>query len=507
MYKPRPNAFAQRYHRMVTGPLYKVVVIVVAFVAMYARDLCLALLPKQWDGVVLDGVLSFVLLFQFIEWALYSISHFNYFLTFLFWFELAGTATVLFDVPMVSGHAVYDSSNEEQFAVLRTARMLKLLRFVHVLKLLTRNELETQPGSAMDVLLRSLRKMGMPKTSVDRHRETRKESEELFGGDKLLNVLQPASMSSLVGDGLTQKLILGVLFKFMMLPLFDVGSADFYFAAKFQLESIDQFHSEHAAAIEAADPLYFNDYEHLIDRFHTENTNAVYLSVADGARIEIDRSDVIESLRDIEQRHLFSGGSVAILNVQADLRTESLLNMAMTSYLLVIFSIGYTVVIRSNFRLHLVAPQRFLLKATEVLSDIIFNHIQRSKQPVDFERHSLLQSIHSTNTAIFFSHQYPREFLRELEHPPMDDDDDDDDENGEGDDDYGVDREHPERDSIDTVTSHHGIQIDADAYESLQRDHGARRPSDWSRESIPDWLLQRYLGNSGAHYDIVIANE
>merc|ERR1712154_422526 len=64
----------------------------------------------------------------------------------------------------------------------------------------------------------------------------------------------------------------------------------------------------------------------------------------------------------------------------------------------------------------MIAPQRYLLKAIQVLTHIIFRHMN----DIRFKRKEFMRSVLSTNTDIFFTHQRQQEFLTQLRNSELD---------------------------------------------------------------------------------------
>eukprot|EP01084_Bolivina_argentea_P234581 394927_1 len=249
MYKPRPNTFAIQYHYIVNTMIYKLVSIFIAFCSLYTNDICLGFLPSVCDKYVLNYGLSFIFIFLFIEWIFYSITHYNYCLTFFFWLDIIGTISLLIDIPFIFNYfmshydtgsyngenpfTVMQTSNKRVFQCLEMGRMLKLFRIVHLFKQTARNEFGE---FKLDVLLRNLTATDITRIPTGKFKKfslspfstkkQRKAERNLFESHDAENILRPKRMGTLIGDRLIQKLMLGVLIKYFMMPIFNVGEID-----------------------------------------------------------------------------------------------------------------------------------------------------------------------------------------------------------------------------------------------------------------------------------------
>eukprot|EP01083_Nonionella_stella_P010020 28634_1 len=493
MYKPRQNALAKKYHHFVNTPRYKTVSILMALSALYARDICLAFLPNAFDTYILDYALSFIFLSLLMEWILYSLSHYNYFLTFFFWLDIVGTISVLFDIPFVT-RTVFDNSsrlidnNQRFFQILKMARMLKLFRLVHLFKQTARNEIGE---FKLDVMMRH-------NVTVNTDKKERKADRDLFTKYKNSNMLKPQRMGTLTGDSLIQKLMLGVLCKYFMMPLFDVGDIDFHSTTRYQLDSLQTFYTAHQSDIDTNSTIYFDDYQHLITTFNTHNSNAIYLQIVSAnddkyQRNEINDTDALLSLRKTETMTIYLTSSYAILNIKSDVQEESMLNIGLITTIMIVFFIGSSL-IKADLGRPLVDPQTFLFHVIDMLTAIIFCDLE-----LDFNREAFMGSVMSTATDIFFSHERQHHFLTQLRNSELINYED-----SESDDEDGY--------ETGTFMQFDGTSCDPETVATFENDLCA--PSSTSKSAIgssitssSDVLLQRYLGNSRPSLEIEFEDE
>ena len=536
MYKPRQNKFSKLYHNLVETLWYKILSVILALLALYSRDIVFAFLPQFIDFIILDIGLSFIFIFLFIEWILYSISHYNYFLTFFFWLDIIGTISIIFDIPYITHNLFYDNynnsklinNNQRFFQLLKMARMLKLFRLVHLFKQSSRSEIGEYQ---IDAVLRnlgsssSMNTINSPKhmknTIINSTKKQRKSDEDIFSSDTENNILRPTRQGTLIGDSLIQKLMLGVLCKFFMMPLFDVGDIDFNSTTKYELENITTFYTIHQIDIDINENIeYLSDYQHIINRYKQYNQNAIYLQIISNnnqnlQRNEINDNDKINKLRNIEKLYIYNNddisSSMTILNIKKSVQIESLLNIGLITTIMFIFFIGSTF-IKYDFANSLIAPQRYLLKTIDVLTKIIFKNL---KKKIDFKRDAFMRTVMSTNTDIFFSHQHQQEFLTQLRNSEIDSDDDEEEQsvslNFNGNKQQSMDIESSvitdipkKKNNNDNVNCMHGIEIDIDNDEKFNKQYINLQASssDMLNNSSSSELLQRYLGNSRPSLEI-----
>ena len=413
--KVREDRFSQFYSKMVNNREYKVLSVLISLGALYMRDIVYSGLPKEGDFYTLDVVLSIVFFFLFSELILYSLTHRNYGFTFFFWLDLVGTASILIDIPWIMlgfgldnniflivkggrmGRAARGAGSVRFIKLIKMVRMIKLFRIVQ----LFRKRKSDDPCESMDALV-------SPKLTAS-------ESEK-----KMEIGLKPTKMGSLLADRVTQKVILGVLLSFLILPLFDVGAIDQGDKTFIAIEDLEYIFSNHHNETDGEVlTSHMVDYNHSMIRFDTYHPNVLFLRVASNmdnfSRIEHDSPN--PSLRPEEQSEYQSefGVSSAVLDIRQSVRMEAILNMCLTSFIMSVFAIGSFVISMDAFIL--VYPLEYLVVVLKRLTAIAVQRAANNKHANKCEE-ELFSCIMQSMTDIFYSGKREQIFINSVEQIP-----------------------------------------------------------------------------------------
>eukprot|EP01083_Nonionella_stella_P084145 232856_1 len=368
-YKAKKDKFSQMYSTFVQDPNYKLISMMISISALFIRDLAYGLFPKTIDFYLLDIFLSVVFIWLMAELLLYSATHSNYCFTFFFWLDVVGTASILIDIPWIMvgiglnnniflivkggrmGRAVRGAGSIRLMKVLKVLRMLRLFRIVQLFR-----KKKSKVGADGDETCDS---------PIEKHQSIVIDED---------SQLKPTKMGALLSDRVTQKIILGVLISFLLLPLFDVGNMDQGEKTFITLEELEFVYSNHHNTTNGDIlPSHAMDYDNSLDIFMQYHSDILYLGIAsttgDGfSQVEINEPN--DDLRAEEQAEYAteSGKSKTILNVRANVQEEAILNICLTTFIMGIFTVGAFVISVDAFML--VYPLEYLVIAIKRLSSI-----------------------------------------------------------------------------------------------------------------------------------------
>eukprot|EP01084_Bolivina_argentea_P229905 387919_1 len=427
-YKARKDKFSQNYAKLVKDPTYKIISMFISVGALYTRDIVYAMIPKQGDFFSLDIILSIIFFWLFVELVLYSLTHSNYCFTFFFWLDLVGTASILIDIPWIMfgigfnnsiflivkggrmGRAARGAGSVRFIKLIKMIRMVKLFRIVQLFRKKKSKDDDTTSDSAVNSMISNTPK-----------------SEKQFGDDD--NEIKPTKMGSLLADRVTQKVILGVLLSFLILPIFDVGKLDQGEKTFIALEDLEYIYTNHHNTTNGyLLASHSTDYDNSLNRFGSYHTDAkiLYLkvksSIDDFYRVEIDSPN--NNLR-IEERAEFytdSTQSFTILNVRSNVQEEAILNICLTTFIMSIFAIGSFVISVDAFML--VYPLEYLVIVLKRLSSIAVHMYQETSVEPNGDnqgnvtQNDLFGSIMQSMTDIFYSGKREKLFINSLENIP-----------------------------------------------------------------------------------------
>eukprot|EP01083_Nonionella_stella_P129118 391551_1 len=389
-YRPRKDAFSQSYSAVVHNHIYKLISMLMSIGALYIRDTTYAVLPKQGDVYALDVLLSIIFLWLFLELLLYSLTHSNYCFTFFFWLDLVGTASILMDIPWIM---IGIGLNNHIFLIVKGGRMGRAargagsVRFIKLIKMIR--------------MIKLFRIIQLFRKKKKHNSLIRSREEPQFGEEDA--EIKPTKMGSLLADRVTQKVILGVLLSFLILPLFDVGTMDQGQKTFVGLEDLEYIYSNyHNTTNGDVSTSHAGDYTNSLDRFISWHSKILYLKVGAGGTDDFNRVEINapnHSLRD-EERQEFStdsGSSIAVLNARDKIQEEAALNICLTTFIMSIFAIGSFVISVDTFML--VYPLEYLVIVVKRLSSIAAHVNQQSNTAV--AHNQLFTSIMQAMTAIF----------------------------------------------------------------------------------------------------------
>eukprot|EP01083_Nonionella_stella_P145843 457888_1 len=227
-------------------------------------------------------------------------------------------------------------------------------------------------------------------------------------------------MGALLSDRVTQKIILGVLISFLLLPLFDVGNMDQGEKTFITLEELEFVYSNHHNTTNGDIlPSHAMDYDNSLDIFMQYHSDILYLGIAsttgDGfSQVEINEPN--DDLRAEEQAEYAteSGKSKTILNVRANVQEEAILNICLTTFIMGIFTVGAFVISVDAFML--VYPLEYLVIAIKRLSSIAVHQEkiiqnQNDNKNTTISSTDLFGSIMKSMTDIFYSGKREKLFL------------------------------------------------------------------------------------------------
>ena len=426
-YKARKDKFSQKYATLVNNHTYKLISMFISIGALYTRDIVYAMIPKSGDFWALDIILSIIFFWLFLELLLYSLTHSNYCFTFFFWLDLVGTASILIDIPWIMigiglnnniflivkggrmGRAARGAGSVRFIKLIKMIRMIKLFRIVQ----LFRKKKQDSRNSDSDInAMISSQSLSDNKNNNNKH--NKKEQE--FGKED--SEIKPTKMGSLLADRVTQKVILGVLLSFLILPLFDVGTMDQGEKTFIALEDLEYIYSNHHN-ITNGNILssHIEDYDNSLNRFTAYHDKILFLKVASDIndnfyRIEFDSPN--NNLRSEERAEFItdSGVSTAILNVRTSVQEEAILNICLTTFIMSIFAIGSFVISVDAFML--VYPLEYLVIVLKRLSSIAV-HMYQENTDVGVSQTDLFSSIMQSMTDIFYSGKREKMFINSLE--------------------------------------------------------------------------------------------
>lgn len=377
-YKVRRDKFSQFYSKIINHRVYKLVSILVSFFALYIRDLSYAFnMPQESDLFILDITLSIVFFFIALELILYSLTHSNYMFTFFFWMDLIGTLSLLMDIPWIMlGFGL----NDNIFLIVKGGKTGRAAKGATSIKMMRMVKLTRIIG-----LFR--KKKGDEKNHSQKAEEQKKD----------FSTLRPTKMGSFLADRVTQKVILGILLSFLILPLFDVSPVETGDKTFIGLE-----HLEHAF-IENNDKMY----NYSLSMFEDFHSDILFLQVSN--RTECDYLSKI-SLRSIETTKFVSksGQSNVVLDDRKNVQMESVLNLALTTFIMMVFGIGAFVIASDAFIL--VYPIEYLLATLHRLCSIATEQNHESNVSDD----ELMRSIQRSMTDIFYSGKRQKHFIQSL---------------------------------------------------------------------------------------------
>jgi len=406
-YKARKDCFSATYSKLVDNGTYKCVSLLFSVGALYTKDLCFSAMPASADFFVLNGVLSVVFFWLFLELVLYSLTHHGYANTFFFWLDLIGTASILIDIPWVLLGIGLESNI---FLIVkggrmgRAARGASSVRFIKLLKMIR-----------MIKLFRIVQFFRKKKKGADDD-DSWSESVAL---DTEQGEVKPSKMGSLLADRVTQKVILGVLLSFLIMPLFDVGDEDLNLQTFMSIEELEGLYSRHHNATGGLLESHREDYQIALDRFNAYHDHVLSLSVVsnvgDGYHERIEIPYVPDdSLRDLERQTYFteSGESKTTLNVRTSVMEEAILNICLTTFMISIFAIG-SFIISVDTGL-MVYPLEYLVIVLKRLSSIAVLSYD-SKLNHGFNQNDLFSSVMQSMTDIFYSGKRENVFIKSLD--------------------------------------------------------------------------------------------
>jgi len=315
-------------------------------------------------------------------------THSNYGFTFFFWLDLVGTASILIDIPWIMlgfglnnniflvvkggrmGRAARGANSIRFVKLIKMVRMVKLFRIVQLFRKKKGDEGETTPASVQ------------------------------ITENELGVKLKPTKMGKFLADRVTQKVILGVLIAFLILPLFDVGSMDYGDKTFIALEHLE-FANECDAKM----------YNRSLDIFEQYHENILHLEI--GNRTEINLQN--EQLREVEKAEFVSesGASNAVLDMRSKVQEEAILNMCLTSFIMTIFAIGAWFISIDAFIL--VYPLEYLVVVLRRMTAIAINENEDSNVSGD----ALFGSVMKSMTDIFYSGKRQTHFIESVEEDGM----------------------------------------------------------------------------------------
>jgi len=403
-YKARKDCFSTTYSKLVNNTTYKCLSLLFAVGALYTKDLTYCAMPATADWFMLNVVLSVIFFWLFLELVLYSLTHYGYGNTFFFWLDLIGTSSILIDIPWIllgiglesniflivkggrMGRAARGASSMRFIKLLKMIRMIKLFRIVQFFR---------------------KKKNGEDDDSNKQERNNVDPESEV----------KPSKMGSLLADRVTQKVILGVLLSFLIIPLFDVGNVDDGAQTFMAVEDLEGLFSRHHNATNGELlASHAEDYQISLARFNAYHDEVLSLCVVsnlgDGyERVEIDAPD--HSLRDDERQTYYteSGASKAILNARRSVMEEAILNICLTTFMISIFAIG-SFIISIDTGL-MVYPLEYLVIVLKRLTSIAVLSYDRKDH--GFSQSDLFGSVMQSMTDIFYSGKREAVFIKVLE--------------------------------------------------------------------------------------------
>lgn len=418
IYKARKDRFSKRYAKLVNHPIYKMISMLISIGALYIKDICYATLPASADSLVLDGVLSFVFFWLSLELILYSLSHSGYTGTFFFWLDLVGTASILMDIPWIligiglngsiflivkggrMGRAARGASSVRFIKLIKMVRMIKLFR---IIQLFRKNKGEEPEDESNDDLL----------------------------GDSSDSEIKPTKMGSLLADRVTQKVILGVLLSFLVMPMFDVGEVDTGAKTWIALEDMEYMFSNYHNATGQLLDSHAKDFDNSIARFRKYQIEPIlYLTIGsnkeDGETggyedippyVEIPETPHDLRTEEWAQYWSESGQSSTILNIRSSVLEEAILNICLTTFMMSIFAGGSFIISVDAFML--VYPLEYLVIVLKRLSSVVVMVMQEEGHNDDgtIRQNELVTSVMQAMTDIFYSGKREKMFINSLQPP------------------------------------------------------------------------------------------
>jgi len=297
-------------------------------VALYLRDVAVICIPKAYDGILLNGVLTVLFVWFFLEMIANSLWKKGYLWSFFFWLDLVGTLSMLIDIPWI----LLDLTGVSVMTVAKGGRIAKTARAAGTMRV-----------TKLMKMVRMARLFRLGKLLQRRDDET--DDEE--------TAYVQSNLRAKVSDKIVKKIVVGVLALLVIIPLFEVSEMD-------QSPYLTQDLLANAYGLYLEDPTEVNTnaYEEAIQNFKDTVETCFYLRASNSDEDDIILDENVD-LRDFAVQILEVKESISYPEVSTlakvdmtDLfKKQSLNNIYLCSFVMVAFAFGSFYISQDTYKI------------------------------------------------------------------------------------------------------------------------------------------------------------
>jgi hypothetical protein len=374
--KLRSHPWAQKLGHMQTTPLYFALSLLLCFYSLFIWDICITSLPKTADSTI-SGTLFGIFLLLSCEIVLNSFIKANYLFSFLFFLDIVGTFTLLFDVDFILNgifnqqpglSAVNHSTNV--LRITKITRVLRVLRLIRVVRIFKFN------ASVVNYY-----------TNNTNHSSNGDNNNGGSGGENINNNNNNVShikVGIYLSELLDKRMIVMVFVMLIVLPFLQ-PSNDTFDSALNSL-GLDLLNSPE---------INLSAQQSIVQVFLSYNSNCIYLKIFNslGSNLYLDELQQFSYLRNTEFQVLEWDKSICVISVRDAVYWDALYSILLTLLVTIMFSLATLIISQDIKRLIIDPLERLQLIIKKLASTVCFLSINSDNEPADGLETHLIEGI------------------------------------------------------------------------------------------------------------------